>query len=208
MSAYKNLFGSLTNFAGNVVDKAKAGGKAVFKSSDSSVIKTTSQTVGNAAQAVSGGRSIAKQSVSKFAKGVGSTANVGGKAFGVTGILGGVSLAGAKIYDYVGDKWAVTTAQREYENQIKLAGQEADVTKEAQDNQIEYMLKLNDMRMNGQNSAGMGASGGAGFGDDLFPIGSEVAGDQGSGNIMWYALLGLAVIGSGTYIYSKSRGKK
>jgi len=206
MSAYKNLFGSLTNLAGNVVDKAKAGGKAVFKSSDSSVIKTTSQTVGNTAQAVSGGRSVAKGAVSKFAKGVGSTANVGGKAFGVTGILGGVSLAGAKIYDYVGDKWAVTTAQREYENQIKLAGQEADVTKQAQDNQIEYMLKLNDMRMNGQNSAGMGASGGAG--SDLFPIGQGVSDAVGSKNVMWYALLGLAVIGSGTYIYSKSRGKK
>jgi len=204
MGAAKNIFGVF----GKIADKAKDVVKPIFKSADSRVIKTTSQTVGNTAQAVSGGRSIAKQSVGIFAKGVGSTAKIGGKAFGVTGILGGVSLAGAKIYDYVGDTWAVTTAQREYENQIKLAGQEADVTKEAQDNQIEYMLKLNDMRMNGQNSAGMGASGGAGFGDDLFPIGSKVASAQGSGNVMWYALLGIAAIGGTAYIYKNYKGGK
>ena len=202
MGAAKNIFGVF----GKIADKAKDVVKPIFKSADSRVIKTTSKTLGNAAPAISGGRSVVKQSATNFAKGVGSTAKVGGKVFGVTGILGGVSLAGAKIYDYVGDKWAVTTAQREYENQIKLAGQEADVTKEAQDNQIEYMLKLNDMRMNGQNSAGMGASGGAG--SDLFPIGQGVSDAVGSKNVMWYALLGLAVIGSGTYIYSKSRGKK
>ena len=202
MGAAKNIFGVF----GKIADKAKDVVKPIFKSADSRVIKTTSQTVGNTAQAVSGGRSVVKQSVGSFAKGVGSTAKVGGKAFGVTGILGGVSLAGAKIYDYVGDTWAVTTAQREYENQIKLAGQEADVTKEAQDNQIEYMLKLNDMRMNGQDSAGMGASGGAG--SDLFPLQSASAGSAGSSNIMWYALMAIAVVGSGTYIYSKSGGKK
>jgi len=204
MGAAKNIFGALTD----VVDKAKTGLKSTFKSADSSVIKTTSQTVGNTAQAVSGGRSVVKQSVGSFAKGVGSTAKVGGKVFGVTGILGGVSLAGAKIYDYVGDKWAVTTAQREYENQIKLAGQEADVTKEAQDNQIDYMNRLNDLRMEGQNSVGMGASGGAGFGDNLFPLQADAAGAAGSKNIMWYALLAIAVVGSGTYIYSKKKGKK
>jgi len=202
MGAAKNIFGVF----GKIADKAKDVVKPIFKSADSRVIKTTSQTVGNTAQAVSGGRSVVKQSVGSFAKGVGSTAKVGGKTFGVTGILGGVSLAGAKIYDYVGDTWAVTTAQREYENQIKLAGDEADVTKEAQDNQIEYMLKLNDMRLNG-DSAGMGASGGAG--SDLFPLQSASAGSAGSSNIMWYALIAIAVVGSGTYIYSKnSKGGK
>ena len=201
MGAAKNIFGALTD----VVDKAKTGLKSTFKSADSSVIKTTSQTVGNTAQAVSGGRSVVKQSVGSFAKGVGSTAKVGGKVFGVTGILGGVSLAGAKIYDYVGDKWAVTTAQREYENQIKLAGDEADVTKQAMDNQLDYMNKVNDLRNSG-TSAGMGASGGAG--SDLFPIGQGVEDSQGSGNVMWYALIAIAVIGSGTYIYSKKKGKK
>jgi len=201
MGAAKNIFGVF----GKIADKAKDVVKPIFKSADSRVIKTTSKTLGNAAPAISGGRSVVKQSATNFAKGVGSTAKVGGKVFGVTGILGGVSLAGAKIYDYVGDTWAVTTAQREYENQIKLAGDEADVIKQAMDNQLDYMNKVNDLRNSG-DSAGMGASGGAG--SNLFPIGQGVAAAQGSGNIMWYALLGLAVIGSGTYIYSKSRGKK
>jgi len=201
MGAAKNIFGVF----GKIADKAKDVVKPIFKSADSRVIKTTSKTLGNAAPAISGGRSVVKQSATNFAKGVGSTAKVGGKVFGVTGILGGVALGGAKIYDYVGDTWAVTTAQREYENQIKLAGDEADVTKQAMDNQLDYMNKVNDLRNSG-DSAGMGASGGAG--SDLFPIGQGVAEAQGSGNIMWYALLGLAVIGSGTYIYSKSRGKK
>jgi len=206
MGSAKNIFGSLTNLAGDVVDKAKTGFKATFKSADSNVIKTTSKTLGSSAPAISGGRSIAKESVGKFAKGIGSTANVGGKAFGVTGILGGVALGGAKIYDYVGDTWAITTAQREYENQIKLADQEADVTKKAQDQQLDYMKRLYDMRMGGQDSAGMGASGGAG--SDLFPLQGAAQEATQSGNIMWYALLGLAVIGSGTYIYSKKKGKK
>jgi len=201
MGAAKNIFGMF----GKIADKAKDVVKPIFKSADSRVIKTTSKTLGNAAPAISGGRSVVKQSATNFAKGVGSTAKVGGKVFGVTGILGGVALGGAKIYDYVGDTWAVTTAQREYENQIKLAGDEADVTKQAMDNQLDYMNKVNDLRNSGA-SAGMGASGGAG--SDLFPIGQGVAEAQGSGNIMWYALIALAVVGSGTYIYSKSRGKK
>ena len=201
MGAAKNIFGVF----GKIADKAKDVVKPIFKSADSRVIKTTSKTLGNAAPAISGGRSVVKQSATNFAKGVGSTAKVGGKVFGVTGILGGVALGGAKIYDYVGDTWAVTTAQREYENQIKLAGDEADVTKQAMDNQLDYMNKVNDLRNSG-DSAGMGASGGAG--SNLFPIGQGVAAAQGSGNIMWYALIALAVVGSGTYIYSKSRGKK
>ena len=207
MGSAKNIFGSITNLAGSVVDKTKSGFKSVFKSADSNVIKTTSKTLGSTAPAISGGKSVVKSAVGNFATGVGSTAKVGGKVFGVTGILGGVSLAGAKIYDYIGDTWAVTTAQREYDNQIKLAGQEADVTKKAQDQQIDYMTRLNDLRNSGA-SAGMGASGGAG--SDLFPIGQGVADSQGSKNYMWLALLGIAVVGGGTYIYSKKMkgGKK
>lgn len=208
MGAAKNIFGTITNLAENVVDKTKSGFKSVFKSADSNVIKTTSKTLGTTATAVSGGRSVAKSAVGSFASGVGSTAKVGGKVFGVTGIVGGVSLAGAKIYDYVGDTWAVTTAQREYENQIKLAGQEADVTKEAQQNQIDYMTKLIELRNGGQDSAALGASGGAG--SDLFPLQSMAAESSKSSSFMWYALLGIAVVGAGTFIYSKKMkgGKK
>jgi hypothetical protein len=204
MGAAKNIFGAISN----VASKAKTGLKTVFKSADSNVIKTTSKTLGTAATSVSGGRTIAKAAVGNFASGVGSTAKVGGKVFGVTGIVGGVSLAGAKIYDYVGDTWAVTTAQREYENQIKLAGQEADVTKQAQDQQIDYMTKIIELRNAGQDSSVLGASGGSGFGD-LFPLQTASAEASGNKNIMWYALLGIAALGAGTYIYSKkSKGGK
>jgi hypothetical protein len=206
MGAAKNIFGSITNLAGSVVDKTKSGLKSVFKSADSNVIKTTSKTIGSTATAVSGGRSVVKSAVGNFASGVGSTAKVGGKVFGVTGILGGVSLAGAKIYDYVGDAWAVTTAQREYENQIKLAGQEADVTKQAQQNQIDYMTKMIELRNAGQDSSVLGASGGA-LGSDLFPLQAAAAEASDKSNIMWYALLGIVIVGAGTYIYTK-KGKK
>lgn len=204
MGAAKNIFGAISNLA----DKAKSGVKSVFKSADSNVIKTTSKTLGTSATAVSGGRSVVKTAATNFATGVGSTAKVGGKVFGVTGILGGVSLAGAKIYDYVGDTWAVTTAQREYENQIKLAGQEADVTKEAQQNQIDYMTKLIELRNQGQDSSVLGASGG--LNSDLFPLQTAAAESSDKSNIMWYALLGIVVVGAGTYIYSKKMkgGKK
>jgi hypothetical protein len=208
MGAAKNIFGSITNLAGSVVDKTKSGLKSVFKSADSNVIKTTSKTIGSTATAVSGGRSVVKSAVGNFASGVGSTAKVGGKVFGVTGILGGVGLAGAKIYDYVGDTWAITTAQREYENQIKLAGQEADVTKQAQDQQIDFMTRMLDLRNAGQDSSVMGASGG--LNSDLFPLQTAASEASESNNIMWYALIALAVVGSGTYIYSKKMkgGKK
>jgi len=206
MGAYKNIFGAFTN----VFDKTKKGVKAIVKRSptkslSSPVISTTSKTIGSSAPIISGGRTVAKKSASRFAKGVGSTANVGGKVFGATAILGGVSIAGAKIYDYVGDKWAVTTAQREYENQIKLAGDEADVIKKAQDQQIDYMNKIIDMRNAGNDPASLGASGGAG---GLFPMGEDVVGAQGSKNIMWYALLGIAAIGGTAYIYKNYKGGK
>jgi hypothetical protein len=208
MGAAKNIWGTVTGLFSKPKAETKVV-KAAVKTLDSNTIKTTSKTLGSADKLVSGGESTLKTSVSKFAKGVGSTANVGGKVFGVTGILGGASLAGASIYGYVADEWAMTTAQREYENQIKLAGQEADVTKTARDNYLDYLKKIAEMRNNG-DSSGMGASGGAG--SDLFPMGSA-ASDTASANadsskVMWLVILGVAGLGAGTYIYSKSRGKK
>jgi hypothetical protein len=208
MGAAKNIWGTVTGLFSKPKAETKVV-KAAVKTLDSNTIKTTSKTLGSAEKLVSGGESTLKTSVSKFAKGVGSTANVGGKVFGVTGILGGASLAGASIYGYVADEWAMTTAQREYENQIKLAGQEADVTKTARDNYLDYLKKIAEMRNSG-DSSGMGASGGAG--GDLFPMGSA-ASDTASANadsskVMWLVILGVAGLGAGTYIYSKSRGKK
>jgi len=212
MGAAKNIWGTVTGLFSKPKAETKVV-KAAVKTLDSNTIKTTSKTLGSAEKLVSGGESTLKTSVSKFAKGVGSTANVGGKVFGVTGIVGGASLAGAKVYNYVADEWAMTTAQREYENQIKLAGQEADVTKEAQNNYLDYLKKIAEMRNNG-SSAGMGASGGSSFPSDLFPMGSAAA-DSASANadsskIMWLVILGIAGLGAGTYIYSKNMkgGKK
>lgn len=212
MGAAKNIWGAVSGLFSKPKTETKVV-KAAVKSLDSNTIKTTSKTLGSAEKLVSGGESTLKTSVSKFAKGVGSTANVGGKAFGVTGIVGGVSLAGASIYGYVADEWAMTTAQREYENQIKLAGQEADVTKQAQDQQLAYLQKVADMRNNG-SSAGMGASGGSGFPSDLFPMRSAAADtaseNASSSKVMWLVILGIAGLGAGTYIYSKKMkgGKK
>ena len=208
MGAAKNIWGTVTGLFSKPKSTATAV-KSTVKSLDSNTIKTTSKSIGSAEKLVSGGESTLKNSVTKFAKGVGSTANVGGKVFGVTGIVGGASLAGASIYGYVADEWAMTTAQREYENQIKLAGQEADVTKEAQNNYLDYLKKISEMRNSGDSSA-MGASGGAG--NDFFPMGTQSAetsaANADSSKIMWLVILGVAGLGAGTYIYSKSRSKK
>lgn len=201
MGAAKNIWGGISGLFSKAKSETKVV-KSAVKTLDSNSIKTTSKTLGSSEKFISGGQSTLKSSASSFAKGVGSTANVGGKVFGATGILGGVSLAGAKIYDYLGDTFAITTAQREYENQIKLAGQEADVTKKAQDNYIDYLKKLADLRADGQDSSVLGASGGA-LGSDLFPLQEAAAEASGNKNIMWYAILGIVVIGAGTYVYSK-----
>ena len=209
MGAAKNIFGAFTS----VFDTAKKGIKSVVKraptkSLSSPVISTTSKTLGTSRKLVSGGQSVTRAAASKFAKGVGSTANVGGKVFGVTGIIGGVSLASAKVYDYIGDTWAITTAQREYERQIKLAGQEVDVTKKAQENQLDYMQRLMNLRNEGQDPNVLGSSGGAGFPSDLFPMGAAAAAKDSGSNALLYALIGVALIGGGAYIYKKKGRKK
>jgi len=193
---------SFANLFGGIKGKIKPAAKAL-KSVDDDIIKTTSK-LGSQTKIISGGTSVAKGSIGKFAKGVGSTANVGGKVFGVTGILGGTALAGGKIYDYLGDTFAVTQVQREYEHQIKLAGQEADVTKQAQTQYIDYLKALMDLRNAGQDSSALSASGGAG---GLFPMSDAAnaanATEASSRNIMWLALLGIAVVGGGTFVFSK-----
>jgi len=197
MGAAKNIFGALTG----LVDKAKSGLKSSIRSADSSTIKTTSKTLGSSQKLVSGGQSVAKESATNFAKGVGSTAKVGGKVFGAGVILGGTTIVATKIYDFVGDTWAITQSQREYENQLKLMETETEVTKKAQDQNLKYMLEIQKLRSEGQDSSVLNGSGGVG--SDLFPVGSKVAEDSGNKNILMYALLGVVVLGMGTYIYSK-----
>jgi LPXTG-motif cell wall-anchored protein len=200
MGAIKSIFGGFSS----AIEKLK-GGKSAVKSANSNTVKTTSKITGSTSPIVTGGQSATRQGLSNFAKGVGSTANVGGKVFGAGVIVGGTTLAGAKIYDYVGDTWAVTTAQREYENQIKLAGQEADVIDKARQSQINYMEKLQDMRNNGTDSLALGASGGAngGTNSDLFPLGTAAAESAENNNTLLYAGIGIVALLAGLYIYKK-----
>lgn len=197
MSALKNIISGIAN-------EAKG-----LKTASSRLIKTTPKILGSTEKAISGGRAVAKEAVTNFAKGVGGTANVGGKVFGATAIVGGAAITGAAIYDYVGDQWAVTTSQREYENTLKLAGQEAAIIKQAQDNNLAYMQKIIDMRNQGTSSEAMSASGGSDSGS-LFPINKsmqEAASTKADNtNTIMYALLGITAMAAGAYAYS-NRGK-
>lgn len=201
-------------FKGGEKAVAKTAEKTALKTASADVIKTSSKITGSAEAAVTGGRSVLKQTATDLAKGVGSTAKVGGKVLGATAIVGGTSLAAGSIYNYLADSWAMTTAQREYENQIKLAGSEADTLKKAQQNQLDYLKQLQQLQGSGA-SAGLAASGGAG---DLFPIASAIptGADQAqiadanasSSKMMWLAILGVAAIGAGTLIYTKTKRSK
>lgn len=201
-------------FKGTEKAVAKDVEKTALKSASADVIKTSSKITGSAEAAVTGGRSVLKTAAVDTAKGLGSTAKVGGKVLGATAIIGGTSLAAGSIYNYLADSWAMTTAQREYDNQIKLAGKEADTLKQAQNNQLDYLKKLQELQGSGA-SAGLAASGGAG---DLFPIASAMptGADQASiadanasrSKMMWLAILGVAAIGAGTFIYAKTKRSK
>ncbi|MFA6462382.1 MAG: hypothetical protein WCV90_09040 [Candidatus Woesearchaeota archaeon] len=193
MGAIKNIFENIGS---------------VFKSADSKVIKTTSKTLGSSAKLVSGGQTVLKSSAPAVSKSVSPTLiKVGKNAAVATGILGGVTIAGAKIYDYVGDQWAVTTVQRENENTLNLMDKENKTTKQAQDNQLAYLKGLAELRNSGVDSSTLGASGGAG--DSLFPV-STSGGDQtatASSDTLWYVLAGITILGIGAYTYTH-RGKK
>lgn len=212
-SVFKRIFKTAPKVAEAGKSEIKAAatvaqaGKAVVKTADSSLIKTTS-TLTTIASPTSGGRAIAKTAVADFAKGAGTTAKVGGKVFGATAILGGTSLAGGAIYNYLADTAAKTTAQREYDLQIKLAGKEADVIKEAQQNQIDYITKIQELQGSGA-SAGMGASGGA---STLFPLQERAAqaseAEASASGTMWTAIIVLGLLGAGVYVASKTVFKK
>ena len=195
MGSFKTIFTGLGS-----------GLKSVFKTADSKIVKTTSSIVSNSPQLVTGGKAIVKSSISNFAQGAGTTAKIGGKVFGATAIVGGVGLAGSKIYDYLGDTFAVTSVQREYENQIKLAGDEATLIDKQRKSEIDYLKNLNDLRLAGVDTSVMGASGGAGS-----PIyeGIQAAEENKSDNtkLALYVIGGIAALGLGTYIYKISKKK-
>jgi hypothetical protein len=205
MSALKSILGGVSGvFSKPKATKATA--KTAIKAASTGNIKTTPKFLGNMAPAVSGGQ-VVKESATQFMKGAGTTANVGGRVFAGSVILGGATLGAAKIYDYVGDTWAVTTSQREYENQIKLAGKEAAVIKEVQDNNLSYMEKLADLRNKGIDSSALTSSGGVGD-STLFPIQRSIAEAEGSDYSWVLAGLGLAAVGTGIYFIAKKKRSK
>lgn len=189
----------------------------LFKDNDARLIKTTSKITGSAAPAVTGGKAVAKEAVSNFAKGVGSTAKIGGKVFAATGIVGVPIVAGTKIYDYLGDVRAKTEELRQYDQMIKLADKETDVVNKARDAELEYQKKLKDA-MNGA-SGSLAASGGSDGTGGYFPIlgnltdqsanaADKAASNASSTKTIIYAVLALAAVGTGLYIYNKKSGGK
>jgi hypothetical protein len=202
---------NISNLFGKAKSVLKAPAKSAIKSADSNTIKTTSKVLGSGATEISGGRAVMKNLAQSTGTAITGTARVGAKVFPYAAVIGGTSLGATKIYNYVADEWAMTNAQREYENQIRLSNDETAALKKAQDQQIKYIIDLNNARNQAGDSAVMGGSGGAGD-FSLFPIGDKAAADsaaeQGSKNIMWYVIGGIAVIGAGTYIYSKNRKVK
>jgi len=199
-------------FKGGEKAIAKDVVKTGIKDASADVIKTSSKITGSAEAAVTGGRSVLKQSATDLAKGVGSTAKVGGKVLGVTAITAGAALTANSIYNSLANSWAMTEAQRQYQDQINLSGQDAAVTKKAQDQYLNYLKGLADMNAGG----GSLAAGGAGanpFGvNSTMPSGADQAqiadANASSSKTMWYVLGGIAALGAGTYIYSKSKRSK
>ena len=188
----------------------------IFKDLSSRFIKTTSKISGSTNSAVSGGKVIAKETVANFATGVGSTARVGGKVFAATGIVGIPVIAGARIYDYIGDVSAKNEEMRQYDMLLKLAEKESDITQKARDAELKYLQKLK-MLNDGQNSIIMGQSGGADNTGGYFPILGNLT-DKSNDVLLSaqstartksiiYGLLAMTVLGAGTYLYTKSKRK-
>lgn len=189
----------------------------LFKDNSATLIKTSSKITGSAAPAVTGGKAIAKETAASFAKGVGSTARIGGKVFAATGIVGVPIVAGTKIYDYLGDVRAKTEEMRQYDQMIKLADKETDVVNKAKQSALDFAAKE---KAAGVDSGSLSASGGADGTGGYFPILGNLsdtaasAADKAQANsastkTIMYGVLALAALGTGLYIYNKkSKGGK
>jgi len=191
MGAAKNIFGALTN----VVDKAKSGVKSVFKSADSKVIKTTSKTLGSTAPAISGGRSVVKESASNFVKGVGSTAKIGGKVVAGTGIFAIPAAAGLYGYDMFKNVLARNSDYYSAANDNKNYAAETE--------NLKYRIEV---LQNAQREGIDGANGVNGInGTDYLEGGSVSGSDSASdnSNVKYYVIGAIVLIAAGTYIYSK-----
>lgn len=192
MGAAKNIFGALTN----VVDKAKSGVKSVFKSADSKVIKTTSKTLGSSAPAISGGRSVVKETASNFVKGAGSTAKIGGKVVAGTGIFAIPAAAGLYGYDVFKNVLARNSDYYSAANDNKNYAQESQNLKD----RIEILQNAQKNGIDGNN--GLNGADGTNYLE-----GGSVAGtssdDTSNSNVKYYVIGAIVLIAAGTYIYSK-----
>lgn len=219
MAWFTGIFEAFGKSEAKAVSKTVA--KDVIKSADESVLKTTSKITGSsAAKEVSGGRAVIKESATEFAKGAGSLAKIGGKTVAAVGIIGGTSLAAGKIYNYLADERAMTTAQREYENQIKLADKENQTIKERYATEIDYLKKMKALQQNPNNSNNLGASGGSDGSAGMWPIMSSMGGGgssaatpaQSSGSSLGSKLavggIAAAAIIAGIVIFKKVNKKK
>ena len=194
-------------FKGGEKALAKDVVKTELKSASSDVIKTTSKITGSAEKAVAGGQGVLKSAATDLAKGVGSTAKIGGKVVGVTAITAGAALTANQIYNTLANSWAMTEAQRQYQDQINLSSQDASVTKKAQDQYLKYLQGLSDANASG----GSLAAGGAGanpFGvSSTMPSSADTTAateaSASASKTMWYVIGGVALLVAGTYVYSK-----
>lgn len=186
----KNIIGN----AGSVI--SKIGG-------NSKVVKTTAQTIGNSAPAVSGGRTVLKSFAEGASKTVTGTANVAGRAIVPVGVGLGAIFGTAKVYDYVQDVRAKTPEIRQYDQTL---------------DQAERELKLIDQARKQQEQSSLGSSGfsmpssgyavGGGLSDYLPVLGAmndpTVAQAKSSATkSVVFGVLGLALIGGGLYVANK-----
>ena len=184
----------ITNLLKIFKTEGKAVEKAVVKSSASDIVKTTSEVSGSSEKVVSGGQVVAK-SESQFMKGVGSTANVGGKVVAGTGYLAipvGAGLYGLDLFkntlarnnDYYNTKDSNANYKAETENLKSRIGA-------LQDLQNTPITDVNTPYLAGGSTQGADTNG------------------SNLGGMSPYALLGagILVLGIGAYAYTNKRKK-
>lgn len=172
----------------------------------SSIIRTTSQTIGSTVPGIAGGKTVRKAIADATSKGASQSIVVAKKVAKSGIILGGTAgllgLGGVKLYDYAKDVGSKSTALREYDQTLDLAERELNLTKKATD-------FANSAT--GQSSPGMALGGGLA---DYLPILGSVADKTDDVDIaqakasqtksLMTGLVLVAAIGGGLYAANKA----
>jgi LPXTG-motif cell wall-anchored protein len=197
MGAAKNIWGAVTGLFPKP-KAVKSVAKSTVKTLDSNSLKTTAKTLGDDSKLISGGQTIAKDvakskstSVSKTLIKVGKNTVVG------TGILAIPAAAGIYGYDLFKNVTSRDDGFYDDKNDNKNYANETQNLKD----RLTVIEKMKQDGIGGSGDTNNYMDGGSTTPD----VSADSTGDK---NIMWYVILGVAALGAGTYIYSKSRSKK